>query len=729
VAIVDGGVAYQHPDLAPNVWMNSGEDLNGNRIIEDWEVDSLDNDMNGFIDDFWGWDWIDLDTSEVWPGEDPGPPDNDPSDFDGHGTHCAGDACAVTNNMIGVASPGCNSQIMCLRAGYLSRSGQGYVNLYAAMGAIYYAIDMGAEVISMSFGGPGGCPPYFTQALNTANDAGLVLVAAAGNESTNLISYPAGYDIVIAVAATAPGDVLADFSNFGTWITVCAPGDFIYSTLIQGYGNMSGTSMATPVTAGVCALVKGLKPEWNSVQVGDWIAQTADNIDLQNPGFVGMMGGGRINMANAVDLFVCFDSLWVGNSPDLRLDYGVQEQLFARYHKQSGTASNVSVTLSCDNPNVSIQQATFYIGNISTGESGDNGEQPFLVRIWNTGNVYEILEFNAHFSGSDFEFDQILNIPAGRGQILIINADQNNTQRTSIYYESALIDLGYVPETKTVEEINTWGGILSPYEAVLLFSGSAENNILSAEGWLTLQDYFDAGGKLIISGQNIAQDLSATLPYFLSNFLQVNFLDDHSNDLTIVGTPGNPSTNGYSLVMAGGGGAWNQNSLDVVEALTGAESYFIYNTNNLQRMAGVRVQSGEGDMFFCSFGIEGINDSTTSANSRADVLSMMMAQFGIAKVEPEFGNPILDDFRIISLFPNPFNSNISVTYELAHPVPLDISVYDVLGRRITNEHIESVPIGNNRWQWVADAKIGSGVYFIELKTMQNSLIRKALLMK
>ncbi|MFH1861673.1 MAG: S8 family serine peptidase, partial [bacterium] len=87
VAIIDGGVDYDHPDLSDNVWINTGEDLDGNGVIELSDWNGLDDDENGYVDDFWGWDWINLGPGEVWPGEDPGPPDNDPSDFDGHGTH------------------------------------------------------------------------------------------------------------------------------------------------------------------------------------------------------------------------------------------------------------------------------------------------------------------------------------------------------------------------------------------------------------------------------------------------------------------------------------------------------------------------------------------------------------------------------------------------------------------------------------------------------------------
>ena len=728
VGIIDGGVTYIHPDLAGNIWINPDEDLNGNRIIEDWEVDSLDNDGNGYIDDFWGWDWIDLDSSQVWPGEDPGPPDNDPSDFNGHGTHCAGDACASTNNGVGVASPGFNSQIMCLRAGYMSSSGMGYVDLFCAMQAVYYAINMEAEALSMSFGGP-GMVPFFRDALSTANDSGLVLLAAAGNDNSSQIQYPAGYDFVIAVAATAEGDIKADFSSYGTWVTVSAPGDAIFSTIVDGYGNMSGTSMSTPVTAGVAALVKALMPEWSSMEVGNWLAETADDIDPLNPGYAGMLGGGRVNARKAVDLFVSVDSLWTDIPvDDNRLYFDQEGALFVQYHKLCGDAYDVSLEVSSDNPRVDFIQSAYYIGDISEGEVGDNSDDPFLLTVQYGGEDFEIIEVNAHFTGDGFQFTQILQVQAGRGDVLIIDADQYNDERTSFYYENSMDAMGYYWETWKRSERGELGDELSEYDVVIVFSGTAETDILSADDWEDLDDYLAQGGNLIVTGQNIAEDLAVTQPVVLSDILRVDFIEAHSGDLTISGSPGNPLTGGMYFVMAGSGGAWNQNSLDVVNALPGAESFFVYDEDEPDEMAGVRVQSGLGDLFFCSFGIEGINDSTSSGNTKLEALAMMFEEFGVSGVG-DFNSVVPAVVRLFPPYPNPFNSTLKIVYELSVPGAVTLTIYDVLGREAAVYHLENAPVGRGEWNWDAGGTVSSGVYFVRLEGGGVSRLQKAVFLK
>jgi subtilisin family serine protease len=208
IAVIDTGVAWDHPELAGNIWTNTGE-IPGNGI---------DDDGNGYRDDTRGWDFVDN--------------DNDPMDFHGHGTHVAGTIAGVGNNNRGITGVMWTARIMPLR--FLDASGFGSVA--GDMEAIAYAVSNGARVINASYGGY-----YYSQAQRDAifyaQSAGVLFVAAAGNEAndndTNP-SYPSSYDLenIIAVAATDQDDNLASFSNFGAAsVDVGAPGVNTYSTL------------------------------------------------------------------------------------------------------------------------------------------------------------------------------------------------------------------------------------------------------------------------------------------------------------------------------------------------------------------------------------------------------------------------------------------------------------------------------------------------------------------
>jgi uncharacterized protein YjdB/subtilisin family serine protease len=258
VAVIDTGVDYNHPDLKGNMWINTGEIPNN----------GYDDDQNGFIDDIHGSTTV----GDRWNGES-----GNPNDDHGHGTHVAGIIAAQGNNEIGGAGIAYNTQIMAIKAAQSS----GALSSSDIAQAIYYAVDKGADVINMSFGGYGRSTVE-EDALQVAFGTS-VLVAAAGNDGKPNLPhilgadmYPAAYNWVLGVMAeqevpAVNGDYLAGFSNWdfkaqdSHEYEVMAPGADIYSTLPNGkYAKWSGTSMAAPVVAGIAALVRSKFEDKNS---------------------------------------------------------------------------------------------------------------------------------------------------------------------------------------------------------------------------------------------------------------------------------------------------------------------------------------------------------------------------------------------------------------------------------------------------------------------------------
>lgn len=235
VAIVDSGVTLSNPDLAGSLWTNTNE-IAGN---------GADDDNNGFVDDVAGADWIDR--------------DGDPTDRAGHGTHVAGTIAAGADNGIGSAGIAPGAKVMPLR--FLDSRGAG--NVGDAISAIEYAVAAGADVINASWGGPDYSAPL-QAALTRAGEAGVVVVAAAGNDGNNNDGspvYPASYSLpnLISVAAVDEADKLANFSNYGkNRVDIGAPGVEVVATVGDGFGYMNGTSMAAPHVAGVAALLRGV---------------------------------------------------------------------------------------------------------------------------------------------------------------------------------------------------------------------------------------------------------------------------------------------------------------------------------------------------------------------------------------------------------------------------------------------------------------------------------------
>lgn len=244
VAVIDTGVDYTHEDLADNIWVNEDEiPFNGK-----------DDDNNGYIDDVRGWDFVDRAGGACIGSEDCNTEDNDPLDINGHGTHVAGIIAAVQNNNKGIVGIAPKAKIMPLKAGY-SVGFSAYLKTSDIIQAITYAVENDADVINMSFAGYG--LDVLSDVLDLAKSLGVVAVAAAGNNSSNVKIYPAALPNVISVGALADQSTKAYFSNYGNWVDIVAPGSWLLSTVPGNqYDHKSGTSMASPVVAGVAALIK-----------------------------------------------------------------------------------------------------------------------------------------------------------------------------------------------------------------------------------------------------------------------------------------------------------------------------------------------------------------------------------------------------------------------------------------------------------------------------------------
>jgi PKD repeat protein len=325
VAILDSGTRYYHPDLGGvNASPSTPEASRGNMWINTAELNgafNVDDDGNGYVDDWIGYDFIES-TSNCWPGEDCGVQDPDPRDFNGHGTHTSGIFGMITNDgygMCGVAGGWLNGsqqeygngvKIMALRMGYsYNYLGQEYgvVLMDAAAEAFYYAANNGAKIASCSWGSSnsGGISTAATYFLNSG---GIICVAAGNGGTEESPDYLNGRGDCISVAATDENDDGASFTTYGTWVDISAPGNNIYSTFhdhtdpeTNYWAAMGGTSMATPMVAGVCALIWSQNPAWTASQVETQLYASADNIDAYlSSRYIGKMGAGRINAYNAV---------------------------------------------------------------------------------------------------------------------------------------------------------------------------------------------------------------------------------------------------------------------------------------------------------------------------------------------------------------------------------------------------------------------------------------------
>lgn len=289
LAIADDGIDLAHPDLTPNIWVNTEESA---------LRDGVDDDQNGFVDDRQGWDFVDDDN---WPapqgkraqrGDDDEP---DPRDLPRHGTHIAGTIGARGNNGIGGVGVNWTTQLMALRI----FDERGETSTDRIVNAFEYAGQNGARAVNVSFGGSN---PSQAEQDTIGRWSRMLFVAAAPNEKMNVDEepdFPCSYSLANVICVTAADEKRerASFAARGPGtIALAAPGKKILSTVPGGYDEISGTSMAAPHVTGAVGLIAALRPRIKAAGLRDALIGSA----LRNPELLNDVSAGHLDVAGAI---------------------------------------------------------------------------------------------------------------------------------------------------------------------------------------------------------------------------------------------------------------------------------------------------------------------------------------------------------------------------------------------------------------------------------------------
>lgn len=387
IGITDTGTDLDHPDLVANLKINYADPANG-----------IDDDNDGYIDNFQGWDL----------GENDNTPEVGASN---HGSHVAGCAAAVTDNGIGVASPGFYCKYMPVKIA------DGSGALTKAYEGITYAADHGCQIINCSWGGEGGSS-FGQNVINYATyNKNSLVVCAAGNNSSSSFFYPAAFDNVLCIAATGSTDAKAGFSNYGAYVDVCAPGNNILAAQSNNtYAMQSGTSMASPVAAGCAAVVKSYFPSYTALQVGEQLRVTADNIYgvSGNSGFQNMLGTGRINFLNALTLSspsVRMKNRTIVDNNDNILLVNDTMYITSDFVNYLDPTTNLLATLTVISPYVTIIDGSTTLGAIPTLGTTNNNADSYKVKINSNAPKNILVTFKVTYQDglyNDFEIFQVV---------------------------------------------------------------------------------------------------------------------------------------------------------------------------------------------------------------------------------------------------------------------------------------------------------------------------------
>ncbi|OQX88028.1 hypothetical protein B6D60_02730 [candidate division KSB1 bacterium 4484_87] len=580
IAIVDNGTDYDHPDLVAHLWTNLAE--------------------------------ASSETSRIAA----------------HGTHTAGLAAAVTNNVTGIAGAGFSCNFMPVKVS----SDDDPLQIPFGYEGIVYAADNGADIINCSWGHAGNFSQFEQDVINYAVSKGCLIIAAGGNNRSDKLFYPAAYVHVLSVAALDENDHKASYSSYGDFIDIAAPGGdepigkpgllSLYPVANGSYGEMSGTSMASPLIAGIMGLLRAQYPNWDVLHLYRQLALSADQIDDKNPDYIGKLGTGKANAYRAlteanvpeaeaeIHFFSAEVSDSIGGNGDFLFERNETVHISAAYQNFSLSAGiGYTLRLSSSDPDLEFLTDEIYVENFPP-DSILNLKNALSFRIskdaaTHLASLALTFELENGAGGADTIF-----VPVGKSAVLLV--DDDGGKNIDEFYTFGLEKLKIPFLRWDRESLGSPPPIFMRYFPMIIWFCEWAFPSVDANDRAALTEYLDHGGDLFISGQDIGWDLAEpngehgqfseeTLEFY-ENYLHAIYKNDNSLADQVVGMP---ATLGQDLKykIYQPGLPFHFQFPDWIEPADGAVSCFRYEN---QKGAGVYFQ-GQHRVLNLGFGFEAID--------------------------------------------------------------------------------------------------------------------------
>ncbi len=718
IGIVDDAVDWRHQDLVDNVWENLGEDFDGDgHVIEyngaEWIFDpddenGIDDDGNGMVDDFVGWDFINPD------GEQDNEPSPDLPDQD-HGTHCIGIANGRTNNTLQIASIAWNVKFVGAK---MDQNG-GQTFEYDAYQGIIYVAELGADVITNSWVG-GLYSEANKETVEYAQSLGSLVVAAAANENNEVLMYPASYPGVVSVAATTPWDNKASFSSYGIGVDICAPGVNILSLKPNNSTQlMSGTSMATPLAAGLFALAKSYYTGWTNESIIEQICATAEDIDSLQPSLANKLGYGRINAHHALLL----------SNPS------TQQELKLRLHTSSVTDDNgngvfepgeliylsfrmmnwaigvdtipVTFTLSSNSPHLSLINATA-IADVPSDNFFDV-DSAFVFQISETLDSTLTVGLTISAASSlpiPLEDEWTVELLINQSGILVYNGIGTGNSYSGEYIRDFLLN-----NMQAVYYTQTFPNSLNGFDAVFLSFGNygqllTNGTLIPYEVTLTIAEYLYSGGYLYED----CGSFFGSMAYFeypnleeMGELFSVDTLISPLVQNAIDSLNGLPGSLAEGLVFTES----SQSPSYYIDIMPPDSNGIAMFEENDYGIVAVQGEGEYGQKTVCfSYSIAHLENTS---GSRDLLMARISEFFGLLSVD--IAEPIMNTTRIdINISPNPFTTATTLSYTLGKPGNVQFTVYNVQSKILFRMQ-EWQEKGEQQIQWNAEGLPSSMYYF------------------
>lgn len=778
VGIVDSGTDFDHPDLQANLKI---------RWIEN-PTNGIDDDANGYIDDWRGWDF--------WGG------DNDPSimpNGNTHGSHVGGCASQVTDNAVHGAGIGFKIKMLFTKH---TDDSNPESSLYNTDMGITYLYQNGAKVINCSYGSS-YYSAYTQSVVNSAWANGTVICASAGNGDANGIGqnwarYPASYDNVVSCAATNSSDIKTTFSNFHSTVDVCAPGQNILSTLYNNtYASLDGTSMSTPITVGTVALIRSKYPSWTPQQVVDRLLIGVDSIYNLNPSYVGLLGTGRVNAFKClsdypilrITSFIHNDSLYGNN--DKVYDVGEVIPVAITFKNTFIAGSNASIRLTTTDANVEIVQDSVFVGNIPAyGTFSTSITNTFKVKAKSTCPFDKNVTFTVSNGATCYTDNSantfILKFRQGFAVHNVNNLKLALTNDGAIGKKAQTYGSGLMLYNDNVNQIYESGlmiGISNTKVSDVSRRGTAPANTsdtdfvalktynMTKPGTVSAQDgngkFNDDGAGTNKIGVEVTSESFAFNSASDSNYILLRYNIKNTNStalsnlyagiFTLFSPNGNFASDNMTRYNAtnklgytyytyapypylGIAAMTNQNmnfkAMPVADLLNG----FTTEEKWLSLSSGIAGDSlgPDGSGFTLAYGPINIpaNQSVTVgfAILKGNNLMDLLNQSTIARNKynsvgvKQISDLLPKKYELMQNYPNPFNPSTNINFAIPENDFVSLKIYDVLGREVMTLLNEKLNAGYYEFNFNG-SMLSSGLYFYRMTTNKFSDIKRMILVK
>jgi len=758
IGVVDTGIDWDHEDLVDAIRYNENDLFDG-----------IDNDSNGFVDDFRGWNFYD--------------DNNDPDEKSwSHGTHVSGLAAASTNNEIGVVGTSFSSKVLPVKAGSHSQITHGYEG-------VVYAADMGCGVINCSWGGNVASAFGLDIVQYATYNKKAILLGGAGNQNLDTKFYPASYEEVISVGGTDSNDFKYEASNYNFDVDIIAPGRLIYSTKNGTYDTESGTSMSSPITAGAAALVRARFPELSPLQVKAHLQNTANKLILayaENLPYAEKLGSGLLDMRAALDTvsspFITAEEIKISDNDDEVYNIGDEIQIGFELVNYLIPSQALTVTLRPidSNNNVLMIDSVWTLNGLGTNQRTNNYTSPFKFElIAENGSYNQPLSFRILITDGSYstvDFAEMVIKPD------YVNVNENNilatiTSNGNVGFTGDFFRRGDGFEHNVIGNVLYEGGLMIGYKSnvrkkvVDRIRGTADvDRDFTAQNVITQVnpqglEAFRAEGSFVDTSAT-ADEIGLEIHQTVTAFSDEGHLDYVILEYEII----NKSGQDLDSIYVGYFADWDieDPSKNRGETVFPVKMGYVKNIYLNEFCAGIQLLSdqqfnsymidngydgagginpNDGDRFSTDDKYEALSNNRFQAGTMSggnDVIQVLstkgqflansdtlrvkfalLATDGVGALttvaynayQRENGyNPgqnVEGEIAVNSIYPNPVTNTVNLDFDLKNKSEISFAMYNLQGKIVQNFGSKSFFEGSNKTTLDA-SKLNTGVYFLKI---------------